>query len=70
MTHVFIENVRNSGKTLEVIEDFGDYAVHHDLAPGQQARIGMGRLKSLRINEIMLSALARSAAPAKDPAPF
>lgn len=58
MTIVFIENLQGSGHGIKIVEDFGDYAVHRDLAPGEHACIGVQRLKSLRIEEIALSELA------------
>ena len=56
MTIIYIENLQNSGKTVKVVEDFGDYAVHRDLAPGEHACIGVSRLQTLKIQEISLTA--------------
>ncbi len=56
MTIIYIENLQNSGKTVKVVEDFGDYAVHRDLAPGEHACIGISRLQNLKIQEINLAA--------------
>ncbi len=54
MTIIYIENLQGSGKTVKVIEDFGDYAVHRDLAPGEHACIGISRLKTLQVQEVAL----------------
>ncbi|HWA62268.1 MAG TPA: hypothetical protein VG939_12890 [Caulobacteraceae bacterium] len=54
-TIVFIENLQGSGKAIKIVEDFGDYAVHRDLAPGEHACIGVQRLKSLHIEEVPLA---------------
>jgi hypothetical protein len=56
MTIIYIENLQGSGKTVKVIEDFGDYAVHRDLAPGEHACIGVSRLKTLQVQEVSLAA--------------
>ncbi|MGA0600575.1 hypothetical protein ACO2Q3_07705 [Caulobacter sp. KR2-114] len=56
MTIIYIENLQGSGKTVKVIEDFGDYAVHRDLAPGEHACIGISRLKTLQVQEVALGA--------------
>ena len=56
MTIIYIENLPGSGKTVKVVEDFGDYAVHRDLAPGEHACIGISRLKTLQVQEISLAA--------------
>lgn len=56
MTIIYIENLQGSGKTVKVIEDFGDYAVHRDLAPGEHACIGVSRLKTLQVQEVALGA--------------
>lgn len=56
MTIIYIENLPGSGKTVKVVEDFGDYAVHRDLAPGEHACIGISRLKNLQVQEISLAA--------------
>jgi len=56
MTIIYIENLQGSGKTIKVVEDFGDYAVHRDLAPGEHACIGVSRLKTLQVQEIALGA--------------
>ena len=55
MTIIFIENLQGSGKAIKVVEDFGDYAVHRDLAPGESACIGVQKLKCLMIEEVPLS---------------
>ena len=67
MTIVFIENLQGSGHGIKIVEDFGDYAVHRDLAPGEHACIGVQRLKSLRIEEVALSELAVPTRPALVP---
>jgi hypothetical protein len=56
MTIIYIENLPGSGKTVKVVEDFGDYAVHRDLAPGEHACIGISRLKNLQVQEVSLAA--------------
>ncbi len=56
MTIIYIENLPGSGKTVKVVEDFGDYAVHRDLAPGEHACIGISRLKNLQVQEVNLAA--------------
>lgn len=50
-TFVRIENARGSGRTVKVIEDFGKYAVHRMLEPGEQTRIAVGRYKSVVVLE-------------------
>ena len=57
MTIIFIENLQGSGKAIKVVEDFGDYAVHRDLSPGEHACIGVQKLKCLMIEEVPLSEL-------------
>jgi hypothetical protein len=56
MTIIYIENLPGSGKTVKVVEDFGDYAVHRDLAPGEHACIGISRLRNLQVQEVNLAA--------------
>jgi hypothetical protein len=60
MTIIFIENLQGSGKAIKVVEDFGDYAVHRDLAPGEHACIGVQKLKCLMIEEVPLNERPRS----------
>jgi hypothetical protein len=67
MTIVFIENLPGSGHGIKIVEDFGDYAVHRDLAPGEHACIGVQRLKSLLIEEIALSEMKAPSRPALVP---
>jgi hypothetical protein len=55
MTIIFIENLQGSGKAIKVVEDFGDYAVHRDLSPGEHACIGVQKLKCLMIEEVPLA---------------
>ena len=69
MTIIFIENLQGSGKAIKIVEDFGDYAVHRDLAPGERLhRRRQGQVAADRGNPAGRSPDQTRTLPRRDPA--
>ena len=53
MTMVFIENVLGSGQVITVLEEFKGRVTERELKPGDNARIAVGRFKSVVVKEYL-----------------